>query len=206
LHINEKNQEHYQRYIFNCIYRFICNAIKVDFIIYYSTTSSPLASTAAVTNYQIASRKADQPYNSKINNYNNKDYNNVLHLQYQFSGGVPYTRHQSITTTYDTPPCGTDKDASTSVANDDDDSSPTAHITYIHGIHTIPIHIRNHTIILHHHSTKFCKQQIDECNVIASSDCSSARSYNLSNVSKNFESTNGFDFKFLNLYFLKSCY
>jgi len=192
LHINEKNQEHYQRYIFNCIYRFIC------------TTSSPLASTAAVTNYQIASRKADQPYNSKINNYNNKDYNNVLQQQYHFSGGVPYTRHQSITTTYGTPACGCL--ASTSVANDDDDSSPTAHITYIHGIHTIPIHIRNHTIILQHHSTKFCKQQIDECNVIASSDCSSARSYNLSNVSKNFESTNGFDFKFLNLYFLKSCY
>ena len=34
-------------------------------IIYYSTTSSPLASTAAVANYQIAIRKADQPYNSK---------------------------------------------------------------------------------------------------------------------------------------------
>ena len=156
----------------------------------------PSASTAAATNYQIAISRANQSYNSNINNYSNQGYT-MLHLQHQWSGRrcSLYSSSElptAITTTYGTSACGTDNDAS-SVADDEDNDvfmpppPPTPSISTV-STQSQPIHIYNHTIIHHHaitiNSTKFIiKQHIAEC---SSGNCSSARSCNIINTSNNF--------------------
>ena len=147
MHLKKQNQEHYQRYyIFNSLYCFLPPhqlppEEQVKRTIQTSTTIATRVIIFSI--YCISFRRYFSLYSSS-------------------------ELATAITTTYGTSACGTEnEDASISnsvMMMHDDDAwwwwwwwwwwclRHRPHHLYPNSIHTIPIHICNHTTILHHHT------------------------------------------------------